>query len=190
MFKILSTILPIISLIFIFNSCTKTIHDRRSRGTVTPESREYFGCRVNGSDFVSEASTGNVSGSCVYKGPYNDTTIRFFQIVSNRFGAECATGTISIILDSVKLIAGETVVLGSPGAGKSYASYSYLTDCSSSPVQLFTSDSDDLRGKVTIKSIDLGKKVVKGTFFFIMHGDNGEFVQITDGIFDRHFTDY
>ena len=55
-------LLPVIIFAVLTSYCTKTIHDRRSRVTVSPDSREYFGCRVNGGDFVSEASTGNVSG--------------------------------------------------------------------------------------------------------------------------------
>jgi hypothetical protein len=176
--------------IFPFFSCTKTIHDRRSRATVTPDSREYFGCRVNGADFVSEASTGNVSGSCVYKSAYSDTTIKLFRIMSNNFSVDCAMGTVAITLDSIELKAGETYLLGSPGTGKNYARYSYVLNCSSDLVELSTSDNDDLRGKVTIKSIDKKKQVIKGTFFFTLHGNNGEFFQITDGIFDRHFTEY
>lgn len=171
-----------------FFACRKTIHDRRSRVTVSPDSREYFGCRVNGQGFVSEARTNNVSGTCTYV-PLNDNSASTFQIYSNKFFADCRSGTVGITLDSVNIEEGKTYTLGSPGSGKNYGSYFYVPGCNQDRIELYTSDSDDIPGKITIKKYDPVKKVITGTFYFTVKGSHGEFFQITGGIFDRHYTD-
>ena len=176
------------AIVFAFTMCTKTIHDRRSRLTVSPDSREYFGCRVNGEGFVSEARTNNVSGSCSYI-PVYDNSANTFEIYSNKFWAGCRSGTVGITLDSIDIEEGKTYSLGSPGRGKFYGSYFYVTGCNQDRVELYTSDNDDVKGKITIKKFDPVKKVVTGTFYFTVRGTHGEFFQITGGIFDRHYTE-
>lgn len=175
-------------LLLFFIACRKTIHDRRSRVTVSPDSREYFGCRVNGQGFVSEARTNNVSGTCIYV-PLTNNSAYTFQIFSNRFWADCKSGTVGITLDSVNIEEGKTYTLGTPGRGKNYGSYFFVTGCNQDRVELYTSDNDDTPGKITIKKYDPVKKVITGTFYFTVKGTHGEFFQITGGIFDRHYTE-
>jgi hypothetical protein len=170
--------------IFLFISCNKTIHDRRPKETDTPESREYFGCRVNGADFVSEARTGNVSGACRYTPTYDSVSV--FHIVSNQLGPDCSTATIEIVLDSVQLKEGKSYFLGAPGKKKNYATYSIISGCSE-PVSEYAT-TDDTFGVVRIRKFNPDLRVVSATFFFTVMNADGDGVQIADGYFDRHFT--
>lgn len=171
--------------ILLFTTCTKTIHDRRSRATVTPESREYFGCRVNGSGFVTEARNNNVSGSCSYVSSYRNTA-KTFQIFSNRFHNSCKNSTVGITLDSVELVAGKRYNLGIPGAKANYGTYFLVPDCGQDRIEMNTFG--ETNNYIIIKSFDPIKKVVTGTFNFTVRDAQGNRYQITDGIFDRHFT--
>jgi hypothetical protein len=165
--------------------CTKTIHDRRSRATVTPESREYFGCRVNGGDFVSEASTGNVSGFCSYMITYEKTSSYTFQLFSDKFESGCRNSTVGITLDSVELVVGKRYDLGSKGDKKNYGTYFLVSDCFQDRVEMNTTES--MNNYVIIKKFDRVKRVVTGIFNFAVSDGQGNTYQITDGIFDRHF---
>jgi hypothetical protein len=177
--------IAVILLLLLFFGCRKTIHDRRSKTTETPESREYFGCRVNGDDFVSEASSGNVSGSCTY-GPSTYSSGSTFHIISNRFGSDCTAGTIEIILDSVNLVEGKSFFLGSPGQKKNFARYSFVSGCAASVSEFVTSDSTF--GVVRIKKFRPEIRVITATFFFTVTNKEGVAYQIADGYFDRHFS--
>ncbi|HUQ67309.1 MAG TPA: hypothetical protein VM101_14195 [Flavitalea sp.] len=170
-----------------FLGCTKTIHDRRSRSTVTPESREYFGCRVNGADFVSEASAGNVSGFCYYQIKYEKTAGRIFQVFSDKFESTCKNSTVGITLDSVDLVEGKRYDLGAKGEKKNYGTFFLVPDCSQDRIELNTTDG--MNNYIIIKKFDRDKKVVTGIFNFTVNDEFGHLYQITDGIFDRHFQD-
>lgn len=171
--------------ILLFTTCTKTVHDRRSRATVTPESREYFGCRVNGAGFVTEARNNNVSGSCTYVSSYRNTS-KTFQILSDRFHSSCSNSTVGITLDSVELVAGKRYNLGVPGEKANYGSYFLVPGCGQDRIQMNTFG--ETENYIIIKSFDPIKKVVTGTFNFTVKDAQGNRYQITDGIFDRHFT--
>lgn len=165
--------------------CTKTIHDRRSRVTVTPESREFFGCRVNGIDFVSEASTGNVSGFCTYMITYEKTAGYTFELFSDKSETICKTSTVGITLDSVQLVEGKRYDLGSRGDKKNYGTYILVPECFHEKIEMNTVDGLD--NYVIIQTLDTVKKVVTGIFNFSVSDAQGNTYQITDGIFDRHY---
>jgi hypothetical protein len=180
LFRLLTATLIVI----ISCSCTKTIHDRRPTSTETPESREYFGCIVNGKHYISEARTGNVSGTCTYTATYDSAST--FRIQSSHSLDNCGGGSIEIVLDSVELAEGKSFVLGSPGRGKNYARCSFNTDCSQPTIQVTTSD--NTFSVIRIKNFKPEIKVVTATFFFNLVNDDGASFQVADGYFDRHFT--
>jgi hypothetical protein len=189
--KVRSYWLLLATLGLLFSTCTKTIHDRRSRETVTPDSREYFGCRLNGVGFVSEASTGTVSGYCSYEQTYKSNSGYTFKIFSDKVESGCKSSTIGITLDSVQLVAGARYDLGSKGDKKNFGTLIITPASSQSTIVMHTADgtgTDYVDNYVTIKSIDTVKRIVTGTFNFTMKDANGHLYQITGGIFDRHFT--
>lgn len=169
----------------LFTACTKTVHDRRSLATVTPESREYFGCRINGRGFVSEASRNNVSGFCTYRIEYDKTGGRIFQLFSDKFESNCKSSTVGITLDSAELVVGKRYNLGSKGAKKNYGTFFIVPDCAQGRIEFNTTEGTN--NYVIIKKFDPIKKVVTGIFNFIVSDEQGNSYQITDGIFDRHF---
>lgn len=172
-------------IIVIYSGCTKTIHDRRSLATVTPDSREYFGCRINGRGFVSEASRNNVSGYCTYQIKYEKTGGRVFQLFSDKFESNCKSSTVGITLDSAELVVGKRFNLGAKGEKKNYGTFFIVPDCSQGRMELNTTD--EMNNYVIIRKFDPIKKVVTGIFNFTVYDDRGNYYQITDGIFDRHF---
>ena len=180
-----NSLLTVIIIAILSSYCNKTIHDRRSRLTVTPESREFVGCRVNGVDFVSEASTGNVSGFCTYELTYEMTGGYTFQLFSDKSETICKTSTIGITLDSVELVAGRRYNLGSRGSKKNYGTYMLVPECFNDRIEMNTTDGMD--NYIIIQTFDTRKKVVTGTFNFTVSDDQGNTYQITDGIFDRHY---
>jgi hypothetical protein len=180
-------LLTFIAINLLFPACTKTVRDIRARPvTDSPDSREFFACLVNGIGFVSEASTGNVSGSCSYGAKYRGSAGRSFQIVSDYHVSVCKTVTIGVTLDSIELVEGQTYVLGAPGNRKNFGIYLH-SECSQSRVDLFTNDSTQ-PAHITITRLDTVKRVVTGTFRFVVQDEFGAKYQISDGIFDRHFT--
>jgi hypothetical protein len=173
-------------IILVCTTCTKTVYDRRSRSTQTPESREFFGCRVNGMPFLSEASTGDVQGSCTYVTKYKDD-YGVFQIYSDRSGTDCRSYTVGITLDSVQLEEGKTYFMGTQGSKKKFGSYFFTPGCAQSRVDVYTNDT--IRpAQITITKFDPIKKVIMGTFYFVVSDDKGNEFRISDGIFDRHYT--
>ncbi len=178
-------LLTVIIFAVLTSYCTKTVHDRRSRVTVTPDSREYFGCRVNGGDFVSEASTGNVSGFCSYMIKYEKTGGYTFQLFSDKFETSCKNSTVGITLDCVELVVDKRYDLGSKGEKKNYGTYFLVPDCFNDRIEMNTTEGTN--NYVIIKKFDPVKKIVTGIFNFTVSDNQGNTYQITDGIFDRHY---
>jgi hypothetical protein len=171
-------------IMMLFYGCTKTVYDRRSRSTQTPESREYFGFILNGRGFKSEESTGNVSGSCTYKEKFSSGSI--FRIQANHSAPECISNSIEIILDSVDIKEGSRFVFGTPGPGKNYLVCNAVTECSNGTATLTSKDNNFGYIKITKFNADL--RVITGVFACIVSNDNGLTYIIADGYFDRHFT--
>jgi hypothetical protein len=177
---------PFLLLIPVFIQCTKpTVHYLRPIALVTPESRELFGCRVNGKPFSPLATDSASLGSCTNYNVYNHTSGFRFEITANRHESACRFFSLSIVLDSVEVRRGQAYALGSPGIKRNYARYTLLSDCSQSSQELYTSD--DLPGTLMITRYDTFKKVVHGTFDFKVKDHQGNLYRISDGIFDRHF---
>lgn len=173
----------VVAIIMLFYGCTKTIHDRRSRATQTPESRESFGFNLNGRFFKSETRTGNVSGSCTYR--ENANAGFTFRIQADHSRPECITNSIEIVLDSVELDEGKVYKLGSPASG-AYLKCTSVEQCSGRVIE-FTS-SDNSYGYIKITRFRPEKSVIGGDFACVETNDFGETFQISDGYFDRHFT--
>ena len=175
----------ILTLVVFSNNCTKTIHDRRSTTTDSPESREYFGFVLNGRHFISEASKNNVSGTCTVSTASNVATV--FKIESSNSASNCVGGTIEIVLDSVSIVEGKSYKLGTPGNRKNYLTCFFANQCSTPAVELATRDNDF--GFIKIKKYRPDIKVITGVFSCIVSNDNGISYQIADGYFDRHYSD-
>ena len=172
-------------IVFFLTGCRKTVnYNRQPVVTITPESREYFGCRINGRSFISEARTNNVKGSCSYVRTYSDNS-HTFTIISQKFDSNCGSATITITLDSVQLAAGQAYVLGKKAPRSNYATYQFVPGCNQGAVEVSTSD--EFKGMVNISSIDFTKKVIKATFHFSTKDATGKDYSIADGYFDRHF---
>ena len=170
----------------VFMRCTKPkIHYLRPIVLATPDSRELFGCRINGNPFSPQATDSASMGSCTNRKVYNNASGYRFEITANRHESACRFFSLSIVLDSVEVRRGQAYALGSPGAKKNYARYSFISDCSQGSKELYTAD--DLPGIVVITKYDTLKKVVHGTFDFKIKDHLGNIYRISDGIFDRHF---
>lgn len=176
-----------VPMLLLFAQCTKpTIHYLRPTILITPDSRELFGCRINGKPFEPLAKDSATMGNCNYTAEvYRGDSGAVFQIKGNRFEQTCGFYTVGITLDSVYLRRGETYILGSPGLKKHYGSYTINTDCSQTAEELFTSD--DTPGIITITKFDQNKKVITGTFDFKVKDKNGYVYRMSDGVFDRYY---
>ena len=173
--------------VFVSIQCSKSVNYNRPRpGTVTPDSREFFGCIINGHPFNPQANEQVTNGICKYASVYSGNSGWLFQITGELQESPCRSFIVSITLDSVVLEKGKTYTLGSRGARKNYGSYAFITECSQSLVELFTTD--DLKGEVTITKVDNVKKIVTGTFEFWVKDANDFIYRISDGIFDRHYS--
>lgn len=177
---------PFLLVILVFIQCTKPkVHYLRPILSVTPESRELFGCRINGKPFAPMAVDSSSMGRCVYHQVYNGEAGYRFEITGNRHESACGFFSLSIILDSVEVRRGQGYELGSPGAKKNFAKYFIVRDCSQGSEEIYTSD--EIPGILIITKFDENKKIVHGTFDFKMKDANGNLYRISDGIFDRHF---
>jgi hypothetical protein len=166
--------------------CTKpTVHYLRPVVLVSPDSREFFGCRINGHPFSPVAPDSSALGSCTYTPYYRGDSGWVFKISGNRHEEDCAHYTVSITLDSVHLEVGKTYHLGSPGPKKNYGSYAFVPGCSRQKVELFSFD--ERPGIITITKLDRNKKIVTGTFDFRVRDQNGFIFRMSDGAFDRHY---
>lgn len=174
-------------LVLVFSQCTKpTVHYLRPIPMVTFDSRELFGCRINGEPYSPQAADSASLGSCSYYPTYEGDQGFRFQINGDRHEASCRFFSLGIILDSIELRAGASYVLGSPGVRKNYGKYLLVTECSQPAVELLTSD--DVPGIVTITSYDRTKKIIRGVFDFKVKDPDGNLYRISDGVFDRHYT--
>ncbi len=181
---ILSLALPAILLICV--TCTKPkVHYLRTVQTVTADSRELFGCRINGWPFSPLATDSSLLGACTYRQKYEGTYGFSFELVSNRHESTCEFSSVTIVLDSIRLIPNAVYRLGTPGDKKNYASYFVASDCGLSGVRIYTAD--DLYAEVVITRLDRHKQVVNGTFDFRMRDQNGDVVRISDGVFERRY---
>jgi hypothetical protein len=180
-----SLLMPVV-LSLIFFACTKPhIHKLTTANTDTPESRELFGCRVNGIVFNPHSIGQTSLGICYYIPVYTGDAGKVFQISGDRQESVCRNFSVSITLDSIQLQEGKTYVLGNNGDQKKFGKYLILKDCTAPPIELFTSDNDP--GEITITRFVPEKGIVRGTFAFVVRDDNGNVYRISDGIFDRHF---
>jgi hypothetical protein len=175
----------LMTLVIFTNNCTKTIHDRRPTATQTPESREYFGFVLNGRHFISEASSDNVSGTCIFTADTHGTASTF-KIESSHSAANCVGGTIKITLDSVEIAEGKSYVFGTPGPRKSYLTIYFANQCSEPAVEFTTRDNSF--GFIKIKKYRPDIKVITASFTCIVTNAHGLSYQIADGYFDRHFS--
>jgi len=172
-------------LVISITACTKPkVHELRPIEYVTFDSRESFGCRVNGRLFSPKAADSSLMGDCSYRVTYADAS-RVFQITANRSEADCRYISITITLDSVDFSNVTRYRLGSPGLKKNYAQYSFIRHCSADKVDIFTSD--DIFGVVVITRYDPQKKIVRGTFEFSLRAPDGFMYNVSDGVFDRHY---
>lgn len=169
-----------------FVHCTKpTIHDLHPIVLFTPESREFFGCRINGKSYSPKAADSASLGSCSYNIAYAGNSGGVFNINGDHHESACRFFSLGITLDSIALENGKTFRLGSPGPKKNYGWYAFYTACSQQMVKIYTSD--ELEGEVTITRFDPDKRIVTGTFDFRLKDANGNLYRVSDGIFDRHF---
>jgi hypothetical protein len=169
----------------ILSGCTKPIiHNLPSLVTETPESREFFGCRINGIPY-SPASAQSVQGRCYYGSVYSGDMGWVFQINGDRRESDCKTFSVGITLDSTVLKQGKTYSLGKEGLQKNFGSYFITAGCWEQRVELYSNDS--IPGQVTITEYDPDKRVVTGTFSFVVLDKFGNVYRISDGIFDRHY---
>src|ERR1700755_890135 len=107
-----------------FLQCTKpTIHYLRPIVLVTPDSRELFGCRINGIPYSPQASDSASLRTCYYTQVYSGDSGYVFSITGNRFETACEFFSVTIMLDSSYLRRGKAYRLGTPGAGKNYGAY-------------------------------------------------------------------
>lgn len=172
----------------VLSACTKPpVHHLPPLTTFTPESRELFGCRINGKVFNPRAADSSLLGDCEYKPVYAGASGRVLRVHAIRHESECASVIISFTLDSVRLEEGATYFLGTKAAYKHHGAYSVMTGCSTSPVELLTRDGD--YGIVTITKFDPDKKVVTGVFDFKVRDALGNVYRISDGVFDRHYSE-
>jgi len=181
---LLRSFTAIVLVMFSFN-CTKTIHDRRPTGTLTPESREYFGFVLNGRHFISEERTGNVSGECTYTATYDSAST--FRITSSHSLDNCTGSTIEIILDSVQLKEGNSYAFGAPGPKKNYLTCFFTNECSKPAILYATKDNSF--GFVKIKKYRPDIKVIGAVFSCIVVNSAGKTLQIADGYIDRHYSE-
>lgn len=173
--------------ILIYSGCTKTVvHRRQSLTTNDPEKKEFFTCRINNVPYTPRGVGQATPGNCKYEFVYSGNSGWSFQLSADRYLTECRNFTVGITLDSVELREGRTYVLGTAGAQKNFGMYFLTTDCSPGKVELFTDD--DKPGEITITKFDPDKGTVAGTFSFVVFDANGHAYRITNGIFERHFT--
>jgi hypothetical protein len=184
--KLLAIFCVILTLGFV--QCTKPkVHYLRPIVLSSPDSRELFGCRINGRPFSPMASDSSLLGSCTYAPNYHGSSGFTFQVVGNRQQSSCEFSSVTITLDSIELKQDRTYQLGTPGPKKNYASYFVISGCALTGTTINTSD--DLFGIVTITRLDPIKKIVNGEFDFRMRDADGNIVRVSDGIFDRHYTE-
>jgi hypothetical protein len=169
-----------------FTYCRKpTVHYLRPVVLYTPDSREFFGCRINGKPFSPVAPDSSALGTCSYSPFYQGDSGWVFTLTGNRHEDNCAYYTVSITLDSVLLEEGKTYRLGTPGSKKNYGSYSFITGCSQRKIEMFSFD--ERPGIISIIKLDPIKKIVTGTFDFRVRDENGLVYRMSDGAFDRHY---
>jgi hypothetical protein len=154
---------------------------------VTAESRELFGCRINGKPFSPMAPDSALLGSCTYARTYHGEQGFTFQLSGNVHEANCEFASVTITLDSIELEADKVYKLGTAGARKNYAEYFVIKGCGLTGTSLYTSD--DLYGELRITRFDSFKKVVNGSFDFKMRDENGNIIRMSDGTFERHYTE-
>lgn len=174
--------------IAVFSACTKpAVHYLRPIPMVTRESRELFGCRINGIPFSPQAADSSSMGTCSYRKAYDTRTGFVFRLNGDRHKSACEFATITIVLDSVAVERDATFKLGSPGPKKNYATYFIVKECGDTGEEMTTND--DLFGYVAFDRVDKEKKIVTGSFHFHVKDKNGNLYRMSDGVFDRHYTD-
>lgn len=170
-----------------FTRCTKpAVHYLRPIPMITRDSRELFGCRINGIPFSPLATDSSSLGTCTYRKAYDTKEGFIFRINGDRHESACAFSSVTIVLDSIGLEEGKTYTLGSPGAKKNYAVYFIVKECGNTGEQMTTAD--DLYGYVKIDRVNHEKQIVTGSFDFNVRDENGNLFRMSDGVFDRHYT--
>ena len=170
----------------VFGCRKPPVHYLRPIANNTRDSREVFGCRINGIPFIPLATDSASMGTCTYRKTYNDGEGFVFRINGDRHESACEFSSITIVLDSIQLAEGMMYPLGSPGNRKNYAIYFIVKECADTGEEIFTTD--DLFGYLRVDRINIEKQIVTGTFDFKVRDKNGNLYRMSDGVFDRHYT--
>lgn len=176
----------LVAAILLLPHCTKSIaRGRFDRPNPRPDTRELFGCRINGVAYNPQRLDPVLLGSCFYRSTYGGDFGWIFKMDGERHNVGCRSFSIGFVLDSVMLEEGKTYLLGNQGPRNNYGRYYLNSTCDQSTLELYTNDNEP--GQVTITYFDPVDKSVSGTFSFTVSDNNGNVYEISHGVFDRHY---
>jgi hypothetical protein len=185
-FKLFQLILLLVTSL-VLSGCKKSVVQHRFPSTlIVPESAEYFGCRINGALYNPSSNYQLPGGTCTYQLKYKGNAGYSFEITGDDFKSGCHKTSVGITLDSIAIEEGKTYMLGGKGTYKNYGSFFSLKSCAQSKIEFFTKD--NLFGYITITKFDPVKRIIKGNFQFTVSDANGSISTLSDGVFDRHYT--
>ncbi len=152
----------------------------------TQEGKNTFGCYINGELFVPGGGGLGPIKTCYYQSIYPGESGHVFQLEAKRKGSgDCSLTTITITLDSVRIVGGNSYNLSMLNKGHGGGRYSDYPVCGPS-IDFETSDT--AFGEITFNKFDEVNHIAAGTFWFTAANSMGETVHITDGRFDMQYT--
>jgi hypothetical protein len=153
----------------------------------TQEGKNTFGCYINGELLVPGGGGLGPIKTCYYQSIYPGESGYVFQLEAKRSeDNDCGLRTVTITLDSVRIVEGNTYKLGIYKIGNGNGRYNHYPPICGDPIKFETFDESS--GEIYFKKFDEVNHIAAGTFWFTAVNSMGDTVKITDGRFDMKYT--
>jgi hypothetical protein len=186
-------LLILVSLLFISltaSECKKHKPPSNPVDQLPPETQigaNTFGCLINGEVFLPKGGGINPVLTCYYQYIYYPSPVGYvFQVKANNKSDPSFFQSINILVDSLKLIEGNTYNLQESIRGRARGNYVKAKTDNTSYDNYFTYFPSS--GELVIKRFDEINQIASGTFWFNAVNSNGDTIHVTDGRFDMQFT--
>jgi len=171
----MKNLLQTLLLITTLSACSIINNDPKDE--LPPETQtgaNTFGCLINGEIFIPKGNDGTPNLDLYY---LPDHDAGYFNLASYYINGGVERSII-IIFDSISRV-GINVISPNRWAVVSYFEYKNGGGCD------YTDDEiTSVVGELEIKKLDLNKKIIAGTFHFLLHNEDCDTLKIENGRFD------
>ncbi|MBN8786106.1 MAG: hypothetical protein J0I84_03395 [Terrimonas sp.] len=153
----------------------------------TQDGKNTIGCYIDGELFVPGGGGLAPIKTCYYQLIYPSESGYVFQLAAKRHeNNDCGLKAITITLDSIRIVEGNTYKLSFYKVGNGNGRYNHYPPVCGDPIKFETFDESS--GEIYFRKFDEVNHIAAGTFWFTAVNSLGDTVKITDGRFDMEFT--